>query len=212
MMTGNVFRARFDQARELLADDRTHRAAEKAEIHDAERNAMPADHSDPSDDRVFEIRFLEIGCQLVLVRCGAGKAQHIYADHLRVHFLERARFDHGMNALAGADGEMMPALPADFEVLVEFLVENHRLALGTFRPKTFGDFAFLGFRAGPEFELFLNEAGGVVVIGWRRQGRFNRVNADGFLGKRGCGHGQKLSCVGRSWRKVHFVGSLLWFC
>ena len=55
MMSGRPFSvARFDQARQFFAHHRAHRAAEKAEIHHAQRDAVFADLADAGDDGVLE--------------------------------------------------------------------------------------------------------------------------------------------------------------
>jgi hypothetical protein len=53
-------------------------------------------------------------------------------------------FDQRMNALAGADGEMMFALEANLQILVQLLVEHHGPAFRAFGPKPFGNLALLG--------------------------------------------------------------------
>ena len=86
-----------------------------------------------------------------------------------------------MNAFARADGEMMAALRADLQVFVQFLVENHRLALRTFRPKPFRNVAFFGFAAA-ELGLFGQRR---RLVGRRRsQCRLDRFETERFLGKR----------------------------
>jgi hypothetical protein len=71
-----------------------------------------------------------------------------------------------MDAFARADGEMMVALGADFQIFVQFLVENHRLARRAFRPKPLGNVAFFGFAAAElgffgEGRLRVSAGGGV---------------------------------------------------
>ena len=93
------------------------------------------------------VRFLVI-LQLGGVGGHPGEAEHVHARHVGIHLLEGAGFDQRMDALAGADGEMMLAMRADLQVLVQFLVENHRGALRALGPQALGNVAFLGFAAG----------------------------------------------------------------
>ena len=104
----------------------------------------------------LKIRFLQIRRQLVFVGGRPGKTKHVHADHLRVHFLERAGFDQGMDPFPRANGKMMSAFGADLEVLIEFLVENHRAAARALGPKALRNVALAGF--GCELGL-ANEAG-----------------------------------------------------
>ena len=117
---------------------------------------MLADHPDASDDRVFEIGFFPIGRELVFIRRSSGESQNVHADHVRIHLLERASLDHRMDAFTRADDEVMVALDADLEIFVQFLVEDQRLAHGTFRPKTGRDLALASF-AGAELEFLFYE-------------------------------------------------------
>ena len=55
MMTGSSFSVRaLDEPRQFFADDRAHRAAEKTEIHHAQRDAVLADFAEAGDDGVLE--------------------------------------------------------------------------------------------------------------------------------------------------------------
>jgi hypothetical protein len=72
---------------------------------------------------------------------------------------------------------MVLATGTDFEVFVEFLVEDHGATFGAFGPKALRDFFLFGFGAEPGF--FCER--GVVINGRRGDGRFGCVDAEGFL-------------------------------
>src|SRR6478736_3071335 len=93
-----------------------------------------------------------------------------------------------MDPFPRPDDKVMAAFQADLQVFIEFFVEQHRLALGTFRPQAGGDVLLLGLASG-EFEFLLDEIGGVGARRRCRQSWFNRINAEGLLGIRGGGHG-----------------------
>src|SRR5256885_15877679 len=96
-----------------------------------------------------------------------------------------------MDAFAGADLEMMAAVGTDFEIFVEFLIENHVGAFGALVPKAFGDVAFAGFGAA-EFWFFRKSSFGA---GRRRSdGRFDGIQSDIFFVERGGRH-NKLSSI-----------------
>ena len=95
---------------------------------------MLPDFADAGNHRILETGRLLILLELGGIRSGASEAQHVNTDHVSIHFFKGAGFDQGMNSLARADWEMMLAMGADLEVFVQFLVENHGAALGTFGP------------------------------------------------------------------------------
>ena len=77
----------------------------------------------------------------------------------------------------------MLAMSTDLQVLVQFLIENHRRALGTFGPQTFGDFALLRL-GGCQFGFF-----GEIGVGRRdrrRNGRLNRLQLQRLFCEGGC--------------------------
>ena len=74
MMTGRSFSvAAFDQPRQFFAHDRTHRAAEKIEIHHAQPDAMLADFANAGDHRVLQRRVFLVGFKLGFVGGRAGE-------------------------------------------------------------------------------------------------------------------------------------------
>src|SRR5213593_4082736 len=101
-----------------------------------------------------------------------------------------------MDALAGADAKMVLAMGADFEVLVQLLVEDHGAALGALGPEALGDFALLGFAA--EFG-FLSKRGGVAARRRRSDRRLSRFQAQGLFVEGGGGH---FSQVESLWSRV----------
>jgi len=183
------FRPALDEPGQLFADDRTHRAAEKIKIHDAQRSAVVADLAEAGHNGVLERGVFLVGVELGFIGRSALEIEDVHAGHARVHFLERAGLDERMNPLARADGEMMVALRADFQVLVQLPVENHRPARRTFRPKTLGHLAFLVFGLGRAQLRLFGEGRLRVRDGRRRERRLHRRRAaDGFLQERSCVH------------------------
>ena len=68
MMTAAAIRGSvFDRARDLFADDRTHRGGEKAEIHHRDRDLVAFDHSVAAQDRVDQSGAVLIFSQAILV-------------------------------------------------------------------------------------------------------------------------------------------------
>src|SRR5579862_6615548 len=107
--------------------------------------------------------------------------KQVDAGHVRVHLFEGAGFDQGMNPLTRTDGEVMLAMSAYLEVLIQFLVENHGAAFRALGPKPLGDLAL--FRFGCKFGLF-NE--GRVGVCWRwRDGGFGGLQAKRLLREKG---------------------------
>ena len=80
-------------------------------------------------------------------------------------------------------------------VFVQFLVEDHRAALGTLGPQAFGDAAFLGFGAR---QLGLpGERGGVAGRRGRGQGRFAGIQPQVFFRKGRRSHDRDDVWIGR---------------
>ena len=200
------FCSRFDEAREFFADDGSHRAAEKAEVHHAEGDAMCADHPDTGDDGVLEVGLLPIGRELVFIGRRACEVQNIHTDHLAIHLLKRASLDHRVNAFACADGEVVIALDANLEIRIQLFIEDHRLADRAFRPQASGDFAFAGFATG-KLEFLFYERSGVARCGRRRQCRLDWINSWRLFRKCSRGHGWDINRVGRSFmrRKIQLL-------
>src|SRR6516162_49615 len=92
-----------------------------------------------------------------------------------------------MNPLARTDRKMVLTLGANLQVLIKFLVKNHRAAFWTFSPQPLWDFALLGF--GSELGLFDKAR---IIGGWRSDGRFHcrRLELQRFFGKSG-GHARQ---------------------
>ena len=72
---------------------------------------------------------------------------------------------------------MVRAVRTDFEVFLQFLIEDHFTALRALGPEALGDFPLSGV-AGAD-GLFLN---GRFHIGGRRDGRFYRFQAERLFG------------------------------
>jgi len=96
-----------------------------------------------------------------------------------------------LNAFTRADGKMMLTMRADLEVLVQFLVEYHRTALGAFGPKALRDLALLGF--GRRQPRFLRKSG--APTGGRSERRFGGFETEGLFVKRGRRHTQTIGAL-----------------
>src|SRR5581483_1360524 len=91
-----------------------------------------------------------------------------------------------MNAFARTEREMILAMRANFQVLVQLLVENHGAASLALGPKPLGNFALLGF-ARRQLRLF-NKGGFGGGRGRRCDGRFTVFQAESLFGKCGRAH------------------------
>ncbi len=83
-----------------------------------------------------------------------------------------------MNTLASADRKMVLASRANFKVLLEFFVENHRTAARAFGPQAFRDLAFFRLRGG---EFWFLGKGSIAGAGRRRNSRLSLLSPNGFL-------------------------------
>ena len=186
MISGRAFSvARSINRVSFLAHDRAHRTAQELEIHDAKPCPMIADLADSGDDGVLKASGAHVLLELGLVGGGTGEVEHIHARHVRIHLLERAGLDHRVDALAGADGEMMLAVAADLQVLIQLLVEHHRGALRALGPQAFGNVTLPGLAARDLGLLHKTR----LLVGWGwRDCWFRRFQTEGLLGECGRGH------------------------
>src|SRR3954468_175075 len=99
-----------------------------------------------------------------------------------------------MNSFPGADLKMMDAMRADLQVFVQFLVENHVGALGTFGPKPFGNVALTGL-AGSQLWLFGKSRFRRCAWRGRRDRWFNCIQSEGLFVEGG----------GRHIRLIHYT-------
>src|SRR5688572_30143831 len=90
-----------------------------------------------------------------------------------------------MDAFAPANGKMKLAVGADFEVLVEFLVENHGRAFAALRPKAFRDLPLA--RLAGQLWLFGKGRFGTRGGRWRDR-RLNGLSARNLFRHRRSGH------------------------
>src|SRR5687768_16150842 len=85
-----------------------------------------------------------------------------------------------MDSFAGADREMVMAMGADFQVLIEFLVIKHGGTFRAFDPEAFGNFLFA--RLGSRELRFFNKAA-VGISRGRSDGGFDAFQAERFFGE-----------------------------
>lgn len=176
------FSAGFNEAREFFANDTAHGAGEEVGFHDGKGEAVGANFADAGDDGFDGSGFfLVVGDFFGIAR----ELERIEAGHAGVHFFKRAGFDEGMDAFAGAEGEVESAVLTDLEVFIQVFVVKHRGTLFALGPKPFGDVAFAGF-GGADLGLF--EEAGVCRGGRGRDGGFGLFGAEGFFGKGAGGH------------------------
>ena len=112
------------------------------EIHDSDGERLGVDGADPADHGVFEAGFFLVAFETIGVAGHAGEFEGIDRGEAGVVFLERVGIEEHVDAIAGAEGEVMIALWADAEILDEIEIMDHFGATGAFLPEAFGELAF----------------------------------------------------------------------
>ena len=114
-----------------LAHHGAHRAADEAVLHGAEDNLVGSQPADCVENCVIEAGCFLRGPQPLLVGLHIGKVQRVRGAQTGIHqFI--AGFEQQVDALAGGDLEVVPALGADVQVGFElWLVDGLRGIPGT---------------------------------------------------------------------------------
>src|SRR5262249_12680586 len=108
--------------RDLLADDRSHRAAEKEEVHRADQDREPSHRPGADDDRVGGADGLLALLQAVPVSLRVAELQGIGRAQLRIKLRVLLVVEEKPEPLPGRQAEVEGALRADLEVPRELLV------------------------------------------------------------------------------------------
>ena len=149
------FPGAIDRPGDGFAHDGPHGAADEAVLHGAEDHGMRSEPAQGVQDCVVEAGFLLRFAQALLVRLEVGEFEGIGGTEAAVHQFVTGLEEH-LNALAGAEFEVMMALGADVQVggqigLPDGLAAAHTLDPQAFRTDRFG-FVAVGVRPGPPGE------------------------------------------------------------
>ena len=139
----------LDTAGEFFTDHRAHGGGDEMEIHDGDGEGLGVDGADSADHGVFEAGFFLVAFEANGVAGHAREFEGIDRGEAGVVFLERVGIEEHLDAIAGAEGEVMIALWADAEILDEIEIMDHLGAAGAFLPEAFGELAFfVGMKGG----------------------------------------------------------------
>ena len=148
----------LDRARDLLADDHPHAAADEAVLHRRDDAVDAVDRSGRDDDGVLEPGGFDARLEACLYGLVSVKVQRIGRGQTLVVLHPVAVEEHAQ-AIGGVDAEVMRALRADVEVGREILVVDDLRAARTLHPQAFGDAAGFSFGAAAiGLRAFLNHA------------------------------------------------------
>src|SRR5690606_38674035 len=113
--------AALEHARDLLADDRAHRAAHEAEEERAELERTAVEATAADQHRVVEARLLAGALDALGVAARVGEAEGIPSDEAGVVLLERAGAEEELHPRLAAQAAVVAALGADLVGLREVL-------------------------------------------------------------------------------------------
>src|SRR5262245_66125204 len=129
----------LDRARQLLADDRAHAAAQEAELEDREHGRLAADRRDAADDCLVGRGLLGGGPYALAILLGVLEGQRIDRAEPGLALLERAGVDELADALAGRDPERVVALRAHAPAALHLGPVDDLLAGVALDPPPFGN-------------------------------------------------------------------------
>src|SRR6185437_12354488 len=141
------------RTRNCFADDCTHRAANEAVLHCGDDHIEPVDLADGVDDGVIEAGLLLLPVKAVLVGLEVCEVERVGGAKACVDEFVAGVEQH-LDALTGADLEVIAAVRTDLEVGFEVGVEDWLAALGTLGPESLGANLVVGGR---------NDLGGVAL-------------------------------------------------
>jgi hypothetical protein len=73
------------------------------------------------------------------VAAGAAKGENIYAPQIGIHFLKRAGFYQRIDTFARAVGEVVSAVHANLEIVIQVFIVEEFTAFGALGPETLRD-------------------------------------------------------------------------
>ena len=126
-----------DRARDGLAHDSAHAAADEGVLHHGEDYGVRADVADGVDDGVVEAGLLLGLGEALLVGLQVGELERIGGAELEVDEFV-AGFEQVVDAFAGVDAEVIAAFRADVLVGGDVRLEDDLLAGGAAHPQALG--------------------------------------------------------------------------
>jgi len=133
-----MFQTVFHCAHELLANHRTHGAAQETKLESTGDDIEPRELARHHDERVaFAGLFLRLH-EAIAVTLRILEFQRIFGFDLGGNFLVRAGIQEFQQPLPAADAHVMAAFGADVEVALDLRAVEHGIARRTLGPKPFG--------------------------------------------------------------------------
>ena len=128
----------LDGAGELLADDRSHASHDEAAVGEPEDDSNALDEPLSDDCGLFEAGAGLLALDALGIGPAVIEAQGIERLEARDPLLERIGIEKLGDPLASREQEMVVALRANAEVLLDLLAEQRRLAAVAAHPDAFG--------------------------------------------------------------------------
>ncbi len=132
-----ILQGRLTGAGDLLAHDGTHRATHEPEVHRADGHGPALDLTETPDRAVADAGGQLRRHEPVRVRLGVHEPEGVHRREVRVLLDERALIHQLFDPRPGRDSEVVAAVRADSQALVELLVEEHLAAAGALLPEVF---------------------------------------------------------------------------
>ena len=136
-----LFRAVLDDAGDFFADDRAHRRSDEIEIHHGDARVASVDLAFTGDDGVLEPGLFPVGLKALLVSRDPAELEGVDRKHPSIMLFESSRIGEALDALPCAQREMVFALRAHLEVLLELDLGHHLPAARAFGPKALRNIA-----------------------------------------------------------------------
>src|SRR5208282_1039542 len=135
----------LDGAGDLFTDDGAHRAADEAELHGAAEEGTAGEFSLGGDHRVVDAELLPGFAQALPVGARVGEMERVSGSQRGVMLGPAGVVEEQLEALGGAELEVVVALRADVPVRFQVLAPDDLAASGTLLPHALGaDTALLG--------------------------------------------------------------------
>jgi hypothetical protein len=112
-------------------------------IRDSKDHGTAFDLAGPCDRRVLKPGQFLVRGQFIFIRFNALEIQRVCGKHIRVHFLEGARVDQQLDALAGGQRQVITALGTDILVGLDFFGIGRLFAIRAFHPDAVRNDLFL---------------------------------------------------------------------
>ena len=125
----------FNHPRDLLAHNRTHAGTQKPKVHHPNTSRIATDQPTPGNNRIVQFGLLTIGLHLLGV---AFKPERIYSDEVAIELFERPRVHDDVQASLSRKLEMVRAVMAHTQVLLELDIMNDLGTVWTLVPEPLG--------------------------------------------------------------------------